>query len=65
MVDDFDHARKKFPNDAQLSLIGDAIQLSEDDMIYDPLMFPGQMLDRMAGEKVRRSGQSGDGNVIV
>ncbi|KAK3084596.1 hypothetical protein FSP39_016054 [Pinctada imbricata] len=51
MVDDYDHARRIFPKDQQLNLIGDALQLSEDDMIYDPFMFPGQMLDRLAGEK--------------
>ena len=52
VIDDFDLARRTFPNEKVLDLIGEACQLSEDDVIYDPLMFPSQMIDRLMNEKV-------------
>lgn len=45
-------ARRKFPKEKVLDLIGGACQLSEDDVIYDPLMFPSQMIDRLTNEQV-------------
>ncbi|XP_022342057.2 NACHT and WD repeat domain-containing protein 2-like isoform X2 [Crassostrea virginica] len=51
VIDDFDLARRTFPNEKVLDLIGEACQLSEDDIIYDPLMFPSQMIDRLMNEK--------------
>jgi hypothetical protein len=54
VMDDFDLARRTFPAENALDLIGDAFQLSEDDVIYDPLMFPSQMIDRLGNEKVIR-----------
>ncbi|XP_062592194.1 NACHT and WD repeat domain-containing protein 2-like [Saccostrea cucullata] len=52
VIDDFDHARHTFPKEKDLELLGEAFQLSEDDVIYDPLMFPSQMIDRLADEKI-------------
>ncbi|XP_061197445.1 NACHT and WD repeat domain-containing protein 2-like [Saccostrea echinata] len=52
VIDDFDLARRSFPKEKDLELIGEAFQLSEDDVIYDPLMFPSQMIDRLADEKI-------------
>lgn len=52
VIDDFDLARRKFPKEKVLDLIGGACQLSEDDVIYDPLMFPSQMIDRLTNEQI-------------
>jgi len=53
VLDDYSFAKKKYKDDVQLSVIGSALDLSQEALIYDPLQLTPQLLDRLAGEEVR------------
>ncbi|XP_060071031.1 NACHT domain- and WD repeat-containing protein 1-like [Ylistrum balloti] len=50
ILDDFAFARKKFPNDSVLDIVGAALEMSQGALQYDPMQLAPQLLDRLSGE---------------
>ncbi|XP_070204069.1 uncharacterized protein [Littorina saxatilis] len=47
VLDDYSAARKAFPNDEDLKIVAEALQLSQDALQYDPLQLPAQIICRL------------------
>jgi hypothetical protein len=56
VLDDFDLARKAFPNDQQLKTVHEALQLSQHGLNYDPNQLATQLLGRLQGVEVSSPG---------
>jgi hypothetical protein len=56
VLDDFDLARKAFPNDQQLKTVHEALLLSQHGLNYDPNQLAPQLLGRLQGVDVRSYG---------
>ena len=48
VLDDFNMARFKFPEEEDLKTVGEVLQLSQDALNQDPHQLPGQLIGRIA-----------------
>ena len=47
VIDDFDQARQVFTDDEDITLVAEALQLSQNALFYDVNQLPGQLLGRI------------------
>ena len=47
VLDDFSQARKTFPEDEDVKMVAEALQLSQDALQYDPLQLPAHVIGRL------------------
>ncbi|XP_069135457.1 NACHT and WD repeat domain-containing protein 2-like [Argopecten irradians] len=52
ILDDFAFARKTYPKDQDIEVVGAAIEMSQGALLYDPYQLAPQLMDRLAGEKL-------------
>ena len=54
VLDDFRLAKQQFPNDEALSIVSEALQLSQSAIFYDKKLLPVQMIGRIQNSEVRK-----------